>query len=145
MQIIPDPMFTLIMILPFAVSLIALNVLLFKPVRAYLEGREHAMIGARHEAEQLAADTEAKMAELERRLAAAREEATRLHTERRAAAIAREAEVLDAARRAAEAELDAALSTIATEATAARQSIRETAASLSGEVASQVLGRPVEA
>src|SRR5690606_10516388 len=120
MQIIPDPVFAAVMTIPFVVTLVALWQLLFTPYRRYLDEREHATVGARHEASRLAAETEARLGDLEARLVQAREEAAGIRAVHRARAVQHEHEVVEQARRAAEGEITAALEQIGVEAKAAR-------------------------
>lgn len=145
MQIIPNAYFALWMTLPFLVTLFALNFLLVRPVREYLEGRDAAIHGARHDAEHIAHAADAKLADLNAQIARAREQAAALRAAARQAAIHKESEVVDAARKQAEAALESALAGISAEATAARSSLRDAAVALSNDIAGQVLGRRIDA
>ena len=78
MQIIPNPTIMALQIVPFVVTLAALYFIIFKPMLAYLEGREQVVAKDRADAERLASELAAKMADYESRLAAARSEATEL-------------------------------------------------------------------
>lgn len=145
MQIIPDPMFALVMTIPFALTFLMLNFLLFRPVREYLEGRDEATVGARHEAKALREQALAKTADLEARLTVAKESVGAKRTAARKAALGEEQAIIDTARKAAEAELATALADISAQATEARETLRGTATQLSTDIATQVLGRAVEA
>lgn len=145
MQIIPDPLFAAFMTLPFFVTLVALNVILVKPLREYLEGRGGAIQGAREDAKQLQAEAEARMVELERRLTAAREAAGRVRAEHRARGLDAEREVLAAARAKADGEVAAALATISGEVDIAKAAIKTSARNLSVDMAGRVLGRGLSA
>ena len=46
MNIVPDPMLTALQAVPFAITLGALHVILFKPMLEYLGEREEAIDGA---------------------------------------------------------------------------------------------------
>ena len=145
MQIIPDPFFAAIMTLPFFVSMVSLYVFLLRPLQAYLDGRDGAIHGARAEAEELASAAEAKIGQLEQSLAAARAAASQAKAEIKSRAQADEAAVLDAARGEAEAKLDEALAEIAAQSVEARTTLKDTATALSGQIATSVLGRPLDA
>lgn len=145
MQIIPNAYFALWMTLPFLVTLFALNFLLVRPMREYLEGRDAAIHGARHDAEHIAHNADAKLADLNAQLARAREQAAAVRAATRQAAIHKESEVVDAARKQAEAALEAALAGISAEAAAARASLRDASVALSNDIAGQVLGRRIDA
>jgi F-type H+-transporting ATPase subunit b len=144
MQIIPDPAFAAAMALPFVVTLLALWQLLFVPYRRFLDERDEATVGARHEAEAITARAEDRMGELEARLAKAREEAAAIRATHRASATEREQQVIEQARRAAEASIGDALQQIGAEAQAARATLRDTAGALSTDIAGRVLGRAVQ-
>lgn len=145
MQIIPDPYFALWMTLPFLVTLFALNVLIVRPMREFLDGRDEATAGARHDAKHLVHATEVKLAQVDAELGRAREQVVALRAAARQAAIAQETALVDTARHEAAEVLTAALAGIAAEGQAARASLRDTAVSLSNDIAGQVLGRDVAA
>ena len=115
MTIIPDPVTAIVMTIPFIIKYFALNYILFKPLFAYLEEREHVVHDAKHETHDLTGKIEQQMATLEQKLRAARDEAAavrataRHHAEQKTAS--------------------AAMKTTATE--------------LSADIARQVLGREV--
>lgn len=145
MQIIPDPVFAALMALPFLVTVVALWRILLEPMRAYLEGRSEATVGARHEAEHLLHEAESGVKRIEARLSEAREAAANRREAVRRQAIAAESVAIEGARADAEARIGAALHTIATEAEAARGALLAQAQSLSTDIAGQVLGRAVQA
>lgn len=145
MQIIPDPIFAALMALPFAVTVFALWAILLEPMRAYLEGREQATVGARHEAHSLAHATEAKIVQIEERLGKAREASATRRAAVRQEALSAEQVAIEAARRQADGQVTAALASISQEAEAARGALQASARSLSTDIASQVLGRGVQA
>lgn len=143
MQIIPDPSFALLMTLPFLVTMVALNVLLVRPFREYLESREQATDGARDEATSLEAEAADKLGTLEARLADARSRAADAREAVRQEGLDYEAATLRKARGAAEARLEEALQGIAAEREAAGRSLRDSASVLSTDIAARVLGRSV--
>ncbi|MGC6493094.1 MAG: ATP synthase F0 subunit B [Myxococcota bacterium] len=143
MQIIPDPTFATMMAIPFVVTLVALHLILYRPLMAYLEGREAATSGARDSASDTLARVEAASADLKQRLADARAQVAEVRQNHRQAGLDTEKKTVDAARAAADAEMTEALQTLEAEATAARQAVTETADELSRDIASRVLGRAV--
>lgn len=145
MQIIPDPIFALWLVLPFLTTMIGLNFLLVRPMREYLEGRDDAIHGARHDAEHLNHAADAKLADLEKQLAAARAGALAVREAARQRGLAYESEVIDAARKQAEGQLSTALDEISADATAARSALRDNAQLLSVDIAGRILGRSVDA
>jgi F-type H+-transporting ATPase subunit b len=145
MQIIPDPLFAALMTLPFAVTLFGLWKILLEPMRAYLEGREHAAVGVRAEARKLDHEAETKLADIEIRLAKAREGAAARREALRRQALSAEQTAIDAARRQAEGKVGEALAVLGQESQAARTALRASGEQLSHEIAGRVLGRDVAA
>lgn len=144
-NIVPDPLFSALMILPFAVTAFGLHALLFKPYVAYIEGREQATVGAREEARQLQDKAAAALADLEDRLSSAREEAAAIRATARETALRKESEIMTAARTQAGERLEEALATLAKEREGAREEVKAMATTLSTDVAERVLGRSVAA
>ncbi len=143
MQIIPDLIPTLVLTLPFLVTMAALHLIFFKPLFAYMEEREGIASTARHEADDYAKATTAKLEQLEVQLVEARKRASAIRAEARAEAQSEEAGILAAARREAEAKVEAAVQEIGSESASAAATLKGTAATLSAEIAHQVLGRPL--
>ena len=143
MQIIPDLIPTLVLTLPFLVSMIALHVIFFKPLYAYMEEREGVASTARQEAEDFQKATGEKLAQLENELVEARRRAAAVRADARAKAQAEESKIIAAARKQAEGDVDEAVTQIAAEAQTAAATLKGTAATLSAEIAQQVLGRPL--
>jgi F0F1-type ATP synthase membrane subunit b/b' len=143
MQIIPDLIPSLVLTLPFLVSMIALHVIFFKPLFAYMEEREGVANTARQEADDFQQATGEKLAQLETELIEARRRAAAVRSDSRTEAQAEEAVIIAAARKKAEGELEEAVTQIAAEAQTAAATLKGTAATLSAEIAQQVLGRPL--
>ena len=131
--------------LPFMVTLLALNALLVRPFREYLDGRHDAIVGARHDAVHLDAEVERETARLEAALTSARQEAARIRGEHRSRAQATERDVLGAARQAAEKAIGVAVQEIQQETAVARASLGDQARALSTDIAARVLGRGASA
>ena len=143
LEIIPDPIHVVLLVLPFIVAVAGAHFILWKPLLAYLEGREDTVAKATKEAEELTASTETQLGQLEERLAAAHAVVISLKGAARARAQVKEAEILTAARSAAEARVTEAVSSIATEQQAAAAALETTANELSRDIAAKVLGRDV--
>ena len=105
--------------------------------------RDHATVGARKEAEQLAARAEAKLHEYEAALTAARNEVAEFRTKRRAEAQAGWQVKVTAARQDADKRLAAAMATLARDTETARSELGGSARSIAVQAATQVLGRPL--
>lgn len=139
-NLFPDPLFSALMVLPFAVTAAGLHLLLFKPYMAYLEAREQVTQGAQADAVRLDQQAEEALQAVEAALAAAREEAAAIRAQAREAALREEAEILSAARAKAGDRLDVALEAIRVECEAARADLRVSAQQLAADVADGVLG-----
>lgn len=99
MSLLPDPILTGLQALPFLASLAVLHFVLFKPMLAYLQGRDQVTVGANEEASRLEQEADARLEEYETRLAQARTEMQAYAAEHRHAA-AKEREAAIAAARA---------------------------------------------
>ncbi len=143
MNIIPDLMLVFWLMWPFLALVAGLQVILYKPMIAYLDARADATVGARKEAEALQAQAATRLAEWEAALTRARLEVTDFRAQRRAAAQAQHARIVAEARAEAEARIAQAIGVIRVEASAARAELDGTSRALSREVANQVLGRSI--
>src|SRR5262245_59009170 len=104
----------------FLVMFVVTNKLLFQPYLRLREKRQAGIEGARAEADRMAAEADAKLADYERQLGAARDRAADEARKIRAAASAHEREVTGAARAAATKSLDEATAKVRSETAAAR-------------------------
>lgn len=145
MNIIPDLTLALIQVVPFLVLVAGLNVIIFKPMLAYLQARSVATVGAKHDAEALVKRAEARMAEYEAEMARVRSELAEYRAGLRSDAHKAHAHHVAEARREAEVHLHGALGAIQREAAAAQQHVAAMSRELSGEIVTRVLGRAVEA
>jgi F0F1-type ATP synthase membrane subunit b/b' len=145
MDIIPDITVSAIMTLPFFVAMVALNVILIKPLRLYLEERDQVVVNARAEQQQFVEDAEARLAELNAKMADNRKDVADIRAAARARAAEQHGVLIEAAREKAEGEIAAARTTIEAERLEARGSLEAVAKGLSRDIASQVLGRELEA
>jgi F-type H+-transporting ATPase subunit b len=138
-----DPLLVLLQAIPFFVTVIGLNVLIFRPAMELLAAREENVDGFKARAAGIEADTARRLAELEAKLQDARNRAGAERARLRADAIRAEEGILDECRKRVELELDGARQRLAADRTHARMEIRRIAQDLSVRAASAVLGRPV--
>ena len=143
MDILPHLLPILLQAVPFLVTIVALYLILFKPMLAYLDERWAAIEGGQKDAADLEARVTARMAEYEERLAAARAEVADLRAQLRAQSMDRYNATVAAARAEAEAHINARMVEIEQEKVAARGGLNETARALAGQIADRVVGRTV--
>ncbi|MFT4623653.1 MAG: F-type H+-transporting ATPase subunit b [Myxococcota bacterium] len=141
MQIIPDLIPTALLTIPFLVTLVALHVIFFKPLFAYMEERDSVSSKARREAVDFAASAREKLGAVEARLLEARKRAGVVRGEARAKAREEEAVIIAAARSEAESVVATAVEGIVKDTQVASATLKSTASTLSAEIAQQVLGR----
>jgi F0F1-type ATP synthase membrane subunit b/b' len=145
MEIVPDP-FLVAMFLPgYLVAVLGSWFILWKPLFAWMQEREQASVSARSEAQRLEGEASDKLADVERRLQVVRTEIAEMRTSSRAEASAAEAERVAQARTVAEKRISEATQTITEQAEVARKGLAESSGSLAADMASQVLGRSVQA
>jgi F-type H+-transporting ATPase subunit b len=140
MEIIPKLIPTLVLTVPFLVTMVALYVIFFGPLLNYLEGRRAETEGARHEAKAMEAETIQTIEQLESRIAQARSEAAKARNEARKQGLSEEQEILVKARAAADERIGQAVGEINEAATAASNTLKDTAKMLADDIAAQVLG-----
>lgn len=145
MEIMPNWLMVALQVAPFLVTILALHQILFKPMLAYLDGRDQVIEGGKAEAAELEAQITERMAEYEAKLAAAKAQVTDLRNKLRAQAKAEYDTVLKAAHNEAERRIGAALVDIDAQRAAASSELHEAAPRLAGRIAVQVLGRELAA
>lgn len=131
----------IIQIINFLVLMIALNLVLYKPIRKLLADRSAEIAGGHEKAAELDNEVQEKMAQYETKLRDAKLKATEERGVMKKAAQAQEAEILDAARKEANASLTALKGRVEKEATQARDYLKEQTRMLSLEICEKVLGR----
>ncbi len=128
----------------FFVAFLVLYALVFKPMVALLEAREHAIDGAKDEAKQLDGEVEAKQAKFEAELrrvrASSNEERDRLRGEGQEL----ERKLLERVRSETQALINDARVRLESEARIARSELSAESGELAREIASRVLGREVQ-
>ena len=127
----------------FIILLVALNVLLYKPLRAVLAARKATIDGNLAQARALDEQIQSQVAEYEAKLQDARLRGAQERTALRQAAQTEEARLLGAANEKASQRLQALKDQVAGEAEAARQGLRGETEALARAIAGKVLGRSV--
>jgi F-type H+-transporting ATPase subunit b len=130
-----------ILIVLFALLMVPVNAILFKPIFQVLDAREERTNGTRKRAEKVMKDAEETLAGYERVVREARAESEQARKREAAAAREENATVVDAARAESESHLESARTELAAALEQSRQTLGVDARSLADEVASRVLGR----
>jgi F-type H+-transporting ATPase subunit b len=141
MNLIPNPTLIALQAIPFLLTLVALHMIIFKPMLAYLDSRDDSISGTKKKAEALEADAEQKMADLQKKLAAARSQAGEIRAAARAEALAEYNQTVQTARSEAEKRIEAAVTELDREKDVARITLRSTAKEVANQIASHALGR----
>jgi F-type H+-transporting ATPase subunit b len=127
----------------FMILMAVLNVLLYKPLRAALKARKDAIEGCRAKVQDIEAQVQAQIASYEAKLQEARFQGGQARAALRKAAHEEESRILGEANHAAAVKIQAIKEQIQTEASAARQILRDETETLAREIAGKVLGRAV--
>jgi F-type H+-transporting ATPase subunit b len=143
MEILPDPVHTALLTLPFLVALVSLHLILWRPLLDYLDARDEASARARHEAHELEGAADEQLQRIETRLVSARVHVGELRQAARARALTREGEIVAAARAQADERVDQAVEQIGVAQSEASATLKASAEDLSRDIAAQVLGRSV--
>ena len=127
----------------FMILLVALNVVLFKPLRAVMAARKATIDGDLAKARSLDEQVQSQVAEYEAKLQEARQRGSQERTALRQAAQAEEARLLGNANEKASQRLQSLKDQVAGEAEVARQGLRSETDALARQIAGKVLGRSV--
>ncbi|MGH0029171.1 MAG: ATP synthase F0 subunit B [Myxococcota bacterium] len=141
--LIPHPPLMLALIVLFALMVLPVNQLVFKPLLRVLDERDEKIAGTRTRAEQLDRETDEVLTRYESQVAAVREEAEQ---DRRALLESARGDAqgtTGGARSEAEQEIERARSEIASALDAARDTLRTQSQELARQAAASVLGRPL--
>ncbi len=130
-----------ILIVLFALLMVPVNAILFKPIFQVLDAREERTSGTRARAEKVMKDAEETLAGYERAVREARAESEQARKREAAAAREENATVIDAARAESESHLESARAELAAALEQSRQTLGSDARHLADEAASRVLGR----
>ena len=139
-----DINWTFLVQLGFFLAFMAIvNVLLFRPMRAYLARRQRTIDNLKA----TAGGSETALAELaaeyQRKMTAAREENLSCRADNRKVALAEQRALIEEAKRQAILTVDAAEDELAAEVTAAREHLRREMRALADSISAKVLGRAV--
>ncbi len=145
MEIVPDPLLVALFLPPFLVAVGVMWFVLWKPLLAWMNERDAAAADAVAEATRLDAEVAQSLDTLEERLDTVRSELSEMRNKVRAEATAEERAIMAEARERAESKVDEATARISQEAEVARRGLADAAKNLSDDMATQVLGRPLEA
>ena len=127
----------------FMILLVALNVVLFKPLRAVMAARKATIDGDLAKARSLDEQVQSQVAEYEAKLQEARQRGNQERSALRQAAQAEEARLLGNANEKASQRLQSLKEQVAGEAEVARQGLRSETDALARQIAGKVLGRSV--
>lgn len=125
----------------FMVLMLALNVILYRPVREQLRRRREEIDGSHGRARELEGQISQKMSRYQEQLQLAKLKGNEEKASLRAAAARNEAEILAAAHQNASEKLQSIKSRVQEEAEAARRSLKAETEALAADVAGKVLGR----
>jgi F-type H+-transporting ATPase subunit b len=143
MQLELIPALAVMLFVPFAVTFFALRFILWQPLLAYLEAREHAIDGTKHEALRLTHEAAARTTELEKKLLSAREDIAAERSAARKRVADKHAVIVGDARAEADRQLADAVVQIERARAQAALEVRPMAHDLAREIAAGVLGRQV--
>ena len=140
MEIIPKLIPTLVLTVPFLVTMAALHVIFFGPLLNYLEGRRAETEGARQDAKAMEAETIQTIEQLEARIVQARSQAAKARNEARKQGLSEEQAILVKARAASDERIAQAVGEINEASAAASHTMKDIAKMLADDIAAQVLG-----
>jgi F-type H+-transporting ATPase subunit b len=143
MNIYPNLTLVLLQLVPFVLTLIALNAIIFKPMLKYLEDRENASSGAEEQAKSIHAEIDLKVAELQEKINVAQQQASLKRSAARENLVKNYNDVVQESRKEADQKIKDAALVIAAEQSAARQEIKVQAKEIATQIASQTLGRNI--
>jgi F-type H+-transporting ATPase subunit b len=133
----------LLQFINFMILMVALNALLFKPLRAALQARKETIEGSKAKVQDIDEQVQAQIARYEGQLQEARQQGGQERTAMRKTAQEEEGRILGDANRTASERLQAITAQIQEEADSARQALRNETEALAKEIAGKVLGRAV--
>jgi len=125
----------------FVVLMLALNVILYRPLRRVMQQRKETVDGSYQKAKSLEGAIDEKMAHYQEQLQQAKLKGNQEKNELRSQAHAEEGAILSAARATATDYMDSIKVKVASEADRARQALKAETEALAGQIASKVLGR----
>ena len=143
MNIYPNLTLVVLQLIPFLVTVFALNIIIFKPLMQYLEERENASGGASEQAKKFNTEAEKGLQKIQESLKEAHSIASEKRSKAREQFMTEYNQAIYETRKSAEKEFKDASVKIATEQAAASQEMKNHAEILAGDIASQALGRTI--
>ncbi|BCA81205.1 ATP synthase F0 subunit B [Desulfuromonas sp. AOP6] len=125
----------------FIVLMVALNFILYKPLRSMLQKRKETIDGSHQRAKDLAVQVDEKMAAYQEKLQEAKIAASKEKAVMREEAVSKETGILSTARQNATETLETMKKKVSGEAEEARKALRSDAKTLASDIASKLLGR----
>jgi len=128
----------------FVVLMLALNVILYRPLRRVMQQRKETVDGSYQKAKSLEGAIDEKMAHYQDQLQQSKLKGNQEKNELRSQAHTEEGAILSAARATATEYMDSIKVKVASEADRARQALKAETEALAGQIASKVLGRGLQ-
>lgn len=125
----------------FVVLMLALNVILYRPLRRVMQQRKETVDGSYQKAKSLEGAIDEKMAHYQEQLQQAKLKGNQEKNELRSQAQAEEGAIISAARSTTTEYMDSIKLKVASEADRARQALKAETEALAAQIASKVLGR----
>ena len=141
MNLIPNPMLDLLQVIPFFITLFGMYLILFKPLREYLDHRNDSIDGALNEAKSIKDSTEEKISKLESELKAARHEAAVIRNKALSEGVSEYNNQIAKEREEAQSRTADAIKVIEGETSKATSTLNSEANDIATQIATQVLGR----
>lgn len=143
MNVYPNLTLVVLQLIPFLITIFALNSLILKPMLQYLDERDEKSGGAENNAEEINASIDSKLAHLAEVLKQTQQEAATIKEEARSQAAAEYTAAIHSFRKNADQRVRDAAASIDQEQQAARQELRGQVEAIASEIASKALGRRI--
>lgn len=143
MHLTPNLTIILLQMIPFLVLVFALKTLVFNPLLDYLEERHRRIQGFSQDSQELGAEAEKGMREIEEQLTRARAEISDARSRTIQSALAEERRIVEEARARAEAQMSEFRAELSDARREASQALLSEVETLSRDIASRVLGRAI--
>jgi len=143
--ILPDLWLMVAQAIPFAITLIVLQKVIFGPMLAYLADRDTAIVGSREDALRLQAKAESRIADYEAQVADARATISEERNTARGQALTEREAAIAAARAEAEQKISEAVQVIEGEQALAAEELERLSRVLAGDISTRILGTEVAA
>ena len=134
-------MLILLQVIPFFITLFGMYLILFKPLREYLDHRDNSIDGALNEAKSIQDATEEKISKLESELKAARHEAAVIRNQALSEGVSEYNNQIAREREEAQNRTADAIKVIEGETSKATAALNSEANDIATQIAAQVLGR----